>query len=184
MTISTNNQAICVPGSSTITVLGKLSKLVTKGLYMIELAADNNLSSGVVINHSYVTPQAGQVAVILINTINRNIWICQPLLADKIYKVELHPWQYKLILYREGNTIKVGFQLIVPPEVEGGLQTNQVEVKVKEEPSEEESIPPLSSFGPHPDTSKDYNFEDEVEKLSFKFNIGDAHLVRSRKIMS
>ena len=79
-------------------------------------------------------PKAGQVVVILINTTSRNIWIHQPLLAAEIYEVELHPWQYKSILYREGNTIKVGFQPIVPPEVGGGSQTNQVEVKVKEEP--------------------------------------------------
>ena len=70
--------------------------------------------------------------------------------------------------------IKVGFQPIVPPEVEGGLQVNQVEVKVKEVPSEEESTPPLPSFGPHADTTKNYNFEDEVVKLPFKLNLGDA----------
>ena len=114
MTIGTNHKPICVPGNSTITVPGKLSNLVTKESYMIELAAHNNLPSGVVVNCSYVTPKAGQVAVILINTTSRNIWIHQPLLAAKIYKVELHPWQYISILYREGNTIKVGFQLIVP----------------------------------------------------------------------
>ena len=79
-----------------------------------------------------------------------------------MYEVELHPWQYKSILYREGNTIKVGFQLIVPPEVEGGLQTNQLELKLKEEPPEEKSITPLPSFGPHPHTSKEYNFEDRA----------------------
>ena len=37
---------------------------------MIELSAHNNLQSGVVVNYSYVTPKAGQVAVILINTTN------------------------------------------------------------------------------------------------------------------
>ena len=58
VTIGTNNQPICVPGNSTITVLGKLSKLVTKGSYMIELAVDNNLPPGVVVNCSYVTPKA------------------------------------------------------------------------------------------------------------------------------
>ena len=130
----------------------------------------NNLPSGVVVNCSYVTPKVGQVAVILINTTSRNIRICQPLLAAEIYEVKLHPWQYKSIMYREGNTIKVGFQLIVPPEVEGGLQTNQVEVKLKEEPSEEESTPPLPSFGPHPDTSKDYNCND-MYGIFFNCNI-------------
>ena len=121
VTIGVNNQPISVPGNATIMVPGKLSKLVTKGLYMVELATHNNLPSSAVVNHCYVTPKAGQVAVILINTTSRNIWICQPLLAAKIFEVELHPWQYKSILHREGNTIEVGFQPIVPPEVEGSL---------------------------------------------------------------
>ena len=81
---------------------------------MVELGVHNNLPSGVVVNHSYVTPKAGQVAVILINTTSRNIWICQPLLAAEIFEVQLHPWQYKSVLHREGNTIKVHFQPIVP----------------------------------------------------------------------
>ena len=95
--------------------------------------------------------------------------------------MELHPWQYKSILHREGNTVKVGFQPIVPPEVDGGLQTNQVEVKVNEEPPEEKSTTPLPSFGTHPDTSKEYNFEDEVAKLPFKFNLGDAPFSKEQK---
>ena len=136
-----DHKPICVPGSATIILLGKLSKLVEKGLYMVELAAHNNLPSGVVINCSYVKPKVEQVEGILINITNRNIWINQPLLPNEIYEVDLHPWQDHSVLYTEGNTIKVGFQPIVSPEVEGGLQTNQVEVKVKEEPSEEESIP-------------------------------------------
>ena len=40
---------------------------------MGELAAHNNLPYDVVVNCSYVTPKAGQVAVILINTTIRNI---------------------------------------------------------------------------------------------------------------
>ena len=85
---------------------------------MIELATHNSLPSGVVVNYDYVTPETEQVAVILINANNRNIWIHQPLLAAEIYEVELHSWQYHSVLYKEGNTIKVGFQPIVPPEVE------------------------------------------------------------------
>ena len=52
---------------------------------MIELAAHNNLLSGVVVNYSYVTPKERQVAVILINTTNRNIWTHQLLLAAQVY---------------------------------------------------------------------------------------------------
>ena len=58
--------------------------------------------------------------------------------------------------------MKIGFQPVVPPEMEGSLQTNQVEAEVKANPSEEESTPPLPSFRPHTDTSKGYNFKDEV----------------------
>ena len=49
-----------------------------------------------------------------------------------------------------------------------------MEAQVKEESSEEESTPPLPSFGPHPDITKDYNCEDDVVRLPFKFNLGDA----------
>ena len=56
-----------------------------------------------------------------------------------------------------------------------------MEVEVKEEPSEEESTPPLPSFGPHPDTTQDYDFKDEVEKLPFKFNLGDAPFSKEQK---
>ena len=181
VTIGINKQPICVPGNSTITVPGKLSKLVKKGSYLVESAVHNNLPSGVGVNHSYATSKAGQVIVILINTTSRNIWTCQPLLAAEIYEVELQPWQYKSILHQEGNTIKVGFQPIVPPEVEGDLQTNQVEVEVQEEPSEEESTPPLPSFGPHADTTQDYDFKDEVAQLPFKFNLGDAPFSKEQK---
>ena len=148
---------------------------------MVELAVHNNLLSGVVVNCSYVTPKAGQVAVILINTTCMNIWICNTLLASEIFEVELHPWQYQSMLYREGNTIKVGFQPIVPPDVEGGLWVNQVEVKVKEVLLDDESTPPLPSCGPHPDTTQNYNFEDQVAKLSFKFNLGDASFSKKQQ---
>ena len=181
VTIGINNQPICVPGNATIMVLDKLSKLVKIGSYIVELAVHNKLPSGVVVNCSYATPKAGQVVVILINITSRNIWICQPLLAADLFEVELHPWQYKSVLHREGNTIKVGFQPIVPPEVEGNLQTNQVEVEVKEQSPEENSNTPLPSFDPCPDTTKDYNFEDEVKKLLFKFNLGDAPFNKDQK---
>ena len=116
-----------------------------------------------------------------VNTTNRNIWICQPVLAANVYEVEQHSWQYHSVLYRQGNTIKVGIQPIVPPEVEGTLQANQVEAKVKEEPSEEESIPSLPSFGPCPDTTKDYNSDDKVVKLPFKFDVGDAPFIKEQQ---
>ena len=71
---------------------------------MVELAVHNNLPSGVVVNYSYVTPKAEQVAVILINTTSRNISIHHLLLAAEIYEVQVHPWQYQSMLHREGIT--------------------------------------------------------------------------------
>ena len=52
VTVGMNKQPICVPGNSMITVLGKLLKLVKKGLYLVESAVHNNLPSGVVVNCS------------------------------------------------------------------------------------------------------------------------------------
>ena len=67
---------------------------LTKNMcYMLEISAHNNLPLGVAVNHRYVSPKAGRVLVILINTTSRNIWIGQPLLAANIYEIELHPWQ-------------------------------------------------------------------------------------------
>ena len=157
-----DHQPICVPHNATIAVLGKMSLLVVKRSYMLEMA-EHNLPSNVVVNCSYITPKAGWKAVILINTTNGNIWFCHPLLAADVYEVELHPWQFCTILCGRGNSISKGFQMIISLEVEGSLQTNQVQVELRLKPSEVESTSPLPSFGSHPDTTKDYNFKDKVE---------------------
>ena len=98
---------------------------------MLETAAHANLPAGIVVNHSYETPKTGRMSSILVNTTSRNIWIRQPLLATGIYKVELHPWQYRANLNRGGNDINIHFQLIIPPEIDHDLQSNQVEAEVK-----------------------------------------------------
>ena len=69
--IGNDHQPICVPGNATIMVLGNLSKLVTKGSYVLKLAVHSNLPSGILVNCSYVTPMARQV--ILNNTNERKI---------------------------------------------------------------------------------------------------------------
>ena len=85
---------------------------------MLENATHANLPSGIVVTCSYDTPNSGRMSVILVNTISRNIWIRQPLLAADIYEVELHPKQYHANLNREGNDIKINFQLAIPREIE------------------------------------------------------------------
>ena len=56
-----------------------------------------------------------------------------------------------------------------------------MEGRVKEEPSEEGVYPTLLSFGPHPDTTKDYNFDDEVARMQFKFHLGYALLSKEQQ---
>ena len=107
--IGTDHQPICVSGNATIMVPGKISKINNKGSYMLETAAHTNLPSGIIVTHSYDTLKSGRMALILVNTTSRNIWIRQPLLAADIYEVELHPWQYHANLNREENDIKINF---------------------------------------------------------------------------
>ena len=83
-------------------------------------------------------------------------------------------------LNREGNDIKINFQLTIPPEIEHGLQSNHMEAEEKSVTSEVQENP-QPTFGPHPDTRLNYNFEDEVQQLPFKFNLGDAPLNKEQQ---
>ena len=99
------------------------------------------------------------MSVILVNTISRNIWIRQPLPTADIYEVKLHPWQCCANLNREGNDIKINFQLAIQVEIEHDLHSNQVEAEEKSVTSEVQENP-QPTFGPHPNMSLNYNFED------------------------
>ena len=171
--IDTEHQPICVPGNVTITVLGKISKINNKRSYMLGTATHANLPSGIIVNCSSDTPKSGGMSIILVNTTRRNIWVRQPLLAADIYEVELHPWQYHANVNKEGNDIKNNFQLAIPPEIECDLQCNQVEAVGRSATSEVQEHP-QPALGPCPDTRSNYNFEDEVQWLLFKFNLGDT----------
>ena len=47
-------------------------------------------------NSCDVKPTKSNVPVILINTNSYNVWIRQPLLAAKLYDVELCPWDHEI----------------------------------------------------------------------------------------
>ena len=82
---------------------------------------------------------------------------------------------------REVGAVTIKFQPILPHKLEEKLTSNQVEVTEKSdnyEKKEESSVP---TFWPHPDASKDYDFEDEVLWLALKFNIGDAPLLENQQ---
>ena len=53
---------------------------------------------------------------------------------------------------------------------------------VHDEPGAEPSAEPHPTFGPHPNTSvADFNFQQEVECLPFKLNLGDVHLEKEHQ---
>ena len=134
--IGTDHQPICVPGNFTSYILGKTSKINSNRSYMVETAAHANWPSGIVVNCSYDILQTSRTSMIEVNNTSRNIWIRQPFPTADIYKVELHPWQYCANLNREGNDIKISFQLAIPPEIEHDLQSNQMEAVEKSVTSE------------------------------------------------
>ena len=64
----------------------------------------------------------------------------------------------------------MAFQPIPPADIMANVKS------VHNEPGAEPSPEPRSTFGPHPNTSAaDFNFQQEVECLPFKLNLGDVH---------
>ena len=49
----------------------------------------------------------GRESVFLINTMDHNIWIRQPVLAAEVYELELHPWQFCTVLNQEGIKLRL-----------------------------------------------------------------------------
>ena len=92
--IGSTSNSICVPGNFALTIpgrLGKNTKVPSGTPYLVDTAAVNNLSQGVSVNHCLAHPKGNVVLVIMINQINHNIWIQQPLLAAEIFWVEHLP---------------------------------------------------------------------------------------------
>ena len=50
VTIGMDHQPISVPSGSTITIPGKTSKLAENKSYIVEMAANSNLPSGIVVS--------------------------------------------------------------------------------------------------------------------------------------
>ena len=168
-------QPICVPGNSALTILGRLGKntKVPSGTpCLIDTAAVRNLHQGTSVNHYLVQPRGKTVLVILMNQNNYNIWIWQPTLAAEIHEVEhLHG-----IMGLTFNKIEVAFQPIPLADIMANVKS------VHNEPGTKPSDEPCPIFGPHPNTSAaDFNFQQEVECLPFKLNLGDVHLEKEHQ---
>ena len=167
-------QPICVPGNSALTIpgrLGKNTKVPSGTPCLIDTAAINNLLQRISVNRCLVHPRGKTVPVILMNQNNHNIWIWQPLLAAEICMVEHLPWDYGVDFQHHGDKIEVAFQPLQPADIMATLKS------VHDDPSTKPSAEPCPTFGPHPNTSAaDFDFQQEVEHLPFKLNLGDIHL--------
>ena len=172
-------QPICVPGNSALTIpgrLGKNTKVPSGTPCLIDTAAINNLPQGISVNRCLVHPRGKTVPVILMNQNSHNIWIRQPLLAAEICTVEHLPWDYGVDFQHQGNKIEVAFQPLPPADIMATVKS------VHDEPGTKPSAEPRPTFGPRPNTSAaEFDFQQEVERLPFKLNLGDVHLEKEHQ---
>ena len=78
---------------------------------------------------------------------------------------------YGVEFQHQENNIEVAFQPIPPV---GIMATVKL---VHNEPGTKLSAEPCPTFGPHPNTGvADFDFQQEVEHLPFKLNVGDVPL--------
>ena len=171
--VGNTNQPTCVPGNSALTIpdkLGKNTQVPSGTPCLIDIAAVSYLLQRISVNCCLVHPRGKMVLVILMNQ-NYNIWIWQPLLAAEIYWVEHLPWDYEVEFQHQGNNIEVTFQPIPLADIMATVKL------VHDEPGTKPSAEPHPAFGPHPNTDvADFNFQQAVEHLPFKLNLGDVPL--------
>ena len=172
------SKPICVPGNSALNIpgqLGKNTKAPSSTPCLINTTATNNLPQGISVNHCLVHPKGSAVPVIVINQNNYNVWICKTLLAAEIYWAEHLPWDYGIELHQEGENIQVAFQPLPPADIMATVKNVHDEPDTK--PSKEANKEPHPTFGPHPNIKvADFDYQKEVEHLSFKLNLGDVLL--------
>ena len=120
VTIGEKHKPFCIPANTSRNVMGRAKGLPYCGDFMVELAEDNNLPVGLVVNRTYVHPtKSNLVPVTLINTNDYNVWIRQPLFAAELYEVEEQQWEHETLFIHEkgSNDIKVHFQPIPPADI-------------------------------------------------------------------
>ena len=72
-------QPICIQRNATITVPGKINKLVNQTMCLMEQAIHHNWPVGIVVNRFLVGPKLKVLPIILFNINSYNMWIRQPL---------------------------------------------------------------------------------------------------------
>ena len=92
------------------------------------------------------------------------------MLAAELYTAEYHPDEHRADMEVKGDGVNISFLPVVPTTIR--VQEEQVES------APTDVFPPNSNekpvFGPRPDTqAADFDFEAEVQHLSFKLNLGE-----------
>ena len=191
VTVGDKHQPLCIPANSSKNVMGRAKGVPYRGDFMVELADDNNLPSGLVVNRTYVQPtKSNLVPVTLMNTNDYNVWIRQPLFAGELYEVDEHKWEHETVFIREegSDDIQVHFQPVPPENIREEIffqtveqkQDEQKETKEEDKDTQEE---PLPKFGPCPNfDDPNFNFKEELKRLPFELNLGEAPLNREQQV--
>ena len=169
VTIGSRKNPICIPRHSVITVLEHTTNINPKPMCLVEQAEHHNLPLGIVVNGCMAKVKSRSVPVILINTTKWNVWLQQPLLAAELYTAEYHPVEHRADMEIKGDDVSISFLPVVPNTIR--VQLEQVEAALTDASPPNSSKQPV--FGPRPDTqAADFDFEAEVQHLSFKLNLG------------
>ena len=191
VTVGDKHQPLCIPANSSKNVMGRAKGMPYRGDFMVELADDNNLPSGLVVNRTYVRPtKSNLVPVTLMNTNDYNVWIRQPLFAGELYEVDEQKWEHETIFIREegSDDIQVHVQPVPPENIREEIfaqtveqnQDEQTETKEENKDTQEE---PLPKFGPRPNfDDPNFNFKKELKRLPFELNLGEAPLSREQQV--
>ena len=191
VTVGDKHQPLCIPANSSKNVMGRAKGMPYRGDFMVELADDNNLPSGLVVNRTYVRPtKSNLVPVTLMNTNDYNVWIRQPLFAGELYEVDEQKWEHETIFIREegSDDIHVHVQPVPPENIREEIfaqtveqnQDEQTETKEENKDTQEE---PLPKFGPRPNfDDPNFNFKKELKRLPFELNLGEAPLSREQQV--
>ena len=110
--------------------------------------------------------------------------------AGELYEVDEQKWEHETVFIREegSDDIQVHFQPVPPENIREEIFSQTVEQKQDEqkEPKEEDKNTQeetLPKFGPRPNfDDPNFNFKEELKRLPFELNLGDAPLSREQQV--
>ncbi|MEE8208622.1 MAG: reverse transcriptase family protein, partial [Nitrosomonadaceae bacterium] len=167
VSIGNKRQPICIPGSSSLTVEGKTNKILPNKACLVEEAENNNLPLGIVVNRTFVTTKKSrQVAVILCNTNNYNVWLRQPYFAAEVYDVDHHEWEQEVVILRDDeveNQVRVGFRPVASKFIQAELLAAEAKEAKKAQKKAEKAKKEEGKGGVGVETSATTSAETEVK---------------------